>query len=121
MKILFVCLGNICRSPMAEYIAKDYVKKNNLNNIEIKSRGTASYHEGEFMHKGTHTILEKYNIDHLDFKSKQITKNDYIESDFIFVMDDSNYDEIISRFGYNEKVIKITNFCTLGYSYVPDP
>lgn len=121
MKITFVCLGNICRSPMAQYLALDYVQKNNLSNIEIDSCGTANYHEGEFMHKGTSKILKNLKIDHNSFKSKQITKKLFDESDYIFVMDDSNYNDVVSKFGNHQKIQKMTDFCTLNYDYVPDP
>lgn len=121
MKITFVCLGNICRSPMAQYLALDYVQKNNLKNIEIDSCGTANYHEGEFMHNGTSKVLNNLNIEHSKFKSKPINKKIFDETDYLFVMDDSNYENVVNKFGHNKKIQKITNFCTLNYNYVPDP
>lgn len=121
MKITFVCLGNICRSPMAQYLAIDYLVNNNIKNIEVDSCGTSSYHQGEFMHIGTDKLLTKLNINHHDFKSKPINKKIFDESDYIFVMDDSNFEDVVNKFGNNKKIKKITDYCSLGYSKVPDP
>ncbi len=72
--ILFVCLGNICRSPMAEFIAKDIIKtKYQDKDYHIDSAGTANYHEGDNMHEGTHKLLLSKNIEHSGFHSKQIS------------------------------------------------
>lgn len=106
---------------MAEYLAIEYVKKHNLKNIEIESCGTANYHEGQFMHRSTSQLLTKLNINHNDFKSKQINQKIFDEADYILVMDDSNYQDLINKFGTNNKVQKITNYSSLNYSYVPDP
>ncbi len=122
MKIAFICLGNICRSPMAEFIAKDYVKKNNLINIDITSAGTAGYHDGEDMHRKTKSLLISKNIDCTGFVSKKISKTLFENSDVIFVMDDSNYEDVINEFGENPKIKKITDYCTnKNIKYVPDP
>ena len=121
MKITFVCLGNICRSPMAEYLAKNYLKNNKITNIKIDSCGIANYHEGNFMHRGTDRILTKLGIDHFDFKSKPITTKIFNDSDYVLVMDNSNLNDLIRKFGNSSKIMKITNFCTLNYTEVPDP
>lgn len=121
MYIVFVCLGNICRSPMAEYLAKQYLNLKNIKNITIESYGTANYHEGSFMHEGTDMILTNLNIYHDNFKSKQINKKVFDNADYIIVMDNSNYQNIINKFGKSDKIFKLTNYCTLGYDEVPDP
>lgn len=121
-KILFVCLGNICRSPMAEFIAKDLLKKQNkISEFVIESAGLHNYHEGENMHLGTQKMLNKYKINFSNFHSKPITKAMFEEFDYIFVMDNENYEEIIRRYGQDPKIKKITDYCTIGYNEVPDP
>lgn len=122
MNILFVCLGNICRSPMAEFIAKDIIKKNKLSNIKINSCGTSGYHNGEGMHKGTKSILNKYGIDSLGFISKEINQTLVDESDYIIVMDKNNYKNVLSKFNkYKNKVHEMVEYSSLGYNEVPDP
>ena len=120
MKILFVCLGNICRSPMAEFICKDLLKDN--KNIEIDSAGTSGYHDGDDMHSGTKKLLKEKNIFCDGFSSKKISKSLIFESDFILVMDDQNLKTLINKFGENNKIKKITNYSSnKTIEYVPDP
>lgn len=122
MNILFVCLGNICRSPMAEYIAKNIIKENNIKNVYIKSCGLHNYHEGEDMHKQTRKILEKNNIKIDQFNSKKINNDLYDWSDYILVMDDSNVNQLLNMFNENNKIQKITDYSyKLNYQNVPDP
>lgn len=120
--ILFVCLGNICRSPMAEFICKNLLKEKKLENeFIVESAGLHSFHEGENMHKGTQLVLNKHKIEFFGFKSKPITKDMFNSFDYIFVMDNDNYRDITSRFGINNKVQKICKFSSIGYDEVPDP
>lgn len=123
-KIVFVCLGNICRSPMAEFVMKDLVKKANIENkICITSAGTSGEHNGEGMHYGTKNKLSSLNIEHKGFISKKLTQNLCDESDFLITMDDSNFKNVIKNFAQTErKVLKMTDFAPhLGYKEVPDP
>lgn len=123
MKITFVCLGNICRSPMAEFICKKMVNDAGLTkDFSITSAGTSGYHDGEFMHSGTSKILSQHQISHNDFESKKINKNLFNESDLVLVMDDSNFEDVKNKFGNSEKIKKITDYCTdKSITYVPDP
>lgn len=120
MKITFVCLGNICRSPMAEFIAKNIINQKGLKNFIIDSCGTSGYHDGEGMHPGTKKILNKYSIPSNGFISKKITNQIFDSSDFVVVMDNSNYNNIVNMFGDNKKIIKICKYSN-NYSQVPDP
>ncbi len=104
--ILFVCLGNICRSPLAEAIAREYIKKNNLN-IKIDSAGTGSWHVGENPCENSQKIAKLHNIDISQYKARQVTKKDFINFDIIVALDDKNiYDlhnmgcENLSKLGF---------------------
>lgn len=121
MKVLFVCLGNICRSPMAEFIAKDYLKSNQINNIEVSSAGTANYHEGSFFDLRTKKVLDKHKIWYdLEFKSKPISQKLFNNFDWIVTMDDQNYHDVLVRFKNSDKVLKITDLSD-KFDRVPDP
>jgi len=92
MKILMVCLGNICRSPLAEGILKS---KTFLKNIEIDSAGTANYHVGNRPDKRSIAVAAKYNIDLSNLKGRQFSVSDFDNFDLIYAMDNSNYKNII--------------------------
>lgn len=123
MKITFVCLGNICRSPMAEFIFKDIVEKNNMSScFDITSAGTAGYHDGDDMHHGTKTLLQSKKIKCNNFVSKKLTKQLFDDSNIILVMDDNNFNDVVNSFGQNPKIKKMTDYCSnKDIKYVPDP
>lgn len=119
MKIMFVCLGNICRSPMAEFVMKDLAKD---KNYIISSSGTAGYHNGEDMHDGTKKLLKSKNIACSGFVSKKLSLKHCEEFDLILTMDESNYNNVISAYPeFKDKVKPICKYCDLGYKNVPDP
>src|SRR5688572_8369678 len=94
INVLFVCLGNICRSPLAEGIFKDIVKKKGLNNkISIDSAGTGNYHIGADPDHRSIKVARKYDIE-LDHKARQFVKRDFDDFDYIIAMDQNNYDNI---------------------------
>ena len=91
IKVLFVCHGNICRSPMAEYLFKYYVKKKNKENeFYIESCATSTEEIGNHIHYGCKKILDKYNIDASKKRARQITLDDYDKFDYIIIMDNNN-------------------------------
>ena len=91
IKILFVCHGNICRSPMAEYLFKYLVKENNLENeFYIESAATSFEELGRPIHQGTKRVLDKYNIDYSKKRARQIKQDDYENFDYIIGMDKYN-------------------------------
>ena len=91
IKVLFICHGNICRSPMAEYLFKYYVaKKGKEKEFIIDSKATSREEIGNGVHRGTRRILDKYNIDYSNHRASQITIDDYNFYDFIIAMDENN-------------------------------
>ena len=92
-KILMICLGNICRSPLAEGILKS--KVNHLD-IEVDSAGTAAYHLGEHPDIRSIEIAKKYGIDLSNQRARQFSINDFDKFDKIYAMDTSNYANIIA-------------------------
>lgn len=93
-KIVFVCLGNICRSPMAEFVMKDLVEKEGKN-FEVESRATSSWEHGNPIHPGTRTLLTAYGIPFDATKgSQQISQEDFQYFDQIIAMDESNKENL---------------------------
>lgn len=91
IKVLFVCLGNICRSPMAEAVFRSKVKEAGLaGQIEIDSAGTGGWHTGEPPHEGTRKILKQKGIDYAGIQARQVHKRDFDEYRYILTMDSSN-------------------------------
>lgn len=92
---MFVCLGNICRSPVAEGVFSYLVKKGGLSNkFNIDSCGTAAYHTGEQPDSRMCQTAAKYGV-HLSHRARQITEEDLEFFDHILVMDNSNYADIM--------------------------
>ena len=90
IRVLFVCLGNICRSPMAEGVFRHLVEEAGLaEKIEVDSAGTSDWHVGEPAHEGTRHVLKAHGIAY-DGRSRQVTRQDFYEFDYIVAMDSSN-------------------------------
>ena len=99
-KILFVCLGNICRSPMAEFVMKDIVEKAGLSHeFEIASAATSTYEIGNPVYPPARQKLAEYGIDCKGKTARQITKRDYDYYDYIVAMDHSNLRNLRNMLG----------------------
>ncbi|WP_158837196.1 low molecular weight protein-tyrosine-phosphatase [Polaribacter sp. L3A8] len=92
-KILMVCLGNICRSPLAQGILESKV---NSKKVMVDSAGTAAYHVGNLADKRSIEVAKKYGIDITNQRARKFVVKDFDEFDIIFAMDDSNYQNILS-------------------------
>ena len=122
MKILMVCLGNICRSPLAEGILS--LKGKHLN-LEVDSAGTAAYHIGKQPDIRSIEIANKYTIDLNQQRARQFSRADFDKFDIIYAMDTNNYAHLISL-ASNEternKIRMILNEINpKAYQSVPDP
>ncbi len=93
--VLFVCLGNICRSPLAEWVFKDLVAKRGLDKqIYAASCGTGAWHVGEPAHHGSRAVGRKYGVSLDTHRARQLCANDFSEFDLILAMDQSNYSDL---------------------------
>jgi protein-tyrosine phosphatase len=109
MKILFVCLGNICRSPIADGVMRNLVAQHNLN-WQIDSAGTSNYHIGEAPDKRAQKISKKYGVDISELRGRQFTQSDFEEFDYIFAMDASNYQNILKLARNQQDIDKVELF-----------
>ena len=104
IKVLFVCLGNICRSPMAEGIFKSQVEKAGMSDkFEIDSAGTSAYHIGELADPRMRETALKHGIT-LTHHARQVTKEDLFEFDYVIAMDAINLSDL-QRLAPNPKAI----------------
>ena len=91
LSIMFVCHGNICRSPMAEFVMKDIVRKTGLESeILVESAATSTEEIGNDIHRGTRQKLTKENIPFTQRSARQITSDDYQKFDYLIGMDNEN-------------------------------
>ncbi|USB32924.1 low molecular weight protein-tyrosine-phosphatase [Paenibacillus sp. YPG26] len=125
VKVLFVCLGNICRSPMAEAMFKHLVKQEGLEGqFQIDSAGTGDWHIGNPPHQGTLDILKKYQVSSEGLFARQITPEDMEQFDYIIAMDDSNIQNMYKISGKQEgrNTFRLLDFKQeLQVKDVPDP
>ncbi|OAM29070.1 protein-tyrosine-phosphatase [Eikenella longinqua] len=121
-KILFVCLGNICRSPLAEYLCRSMAQARDLP-VETASAGTSGWHDGEGMHCGSLEILDAEGIESQGFVSRRLRNQDFAAHDYLLAMDDDNLAEMERRFGRHPgKMFNITRLLSpRRHSHVPDP
>ncbi|MBD5129477.1 MAG: low molecular weight phosphotyrosine protein phosphatase [Ruminococcaceae bacterium] len=104
LKILFVCHGNICRSPMAEFVMRDMCRKAGLE-VVTASAATSTEELGNPVHRGTAGILRRLGIDYSAKRARQINRADYDEYDLLIGMDTANIRNMTRFWGDKEKKI----------------
>ncbi len=120
---MFVCLGNICRSPLAEYLFKDKIKKLGIEDkFIVSSSATSSWEVGSPIHYGSKKILDSLGIYCDDKRAKQLTKLDYDNYDLFIGMDSSNISRMIRLFdGDKQNKVKLLLDYTSTPRDVADP
>lgn len=121
ISVMFVCTGNICRSPMAEAVFRDLVIKKGLEDrFYIASSGTGRWHIGEPPHIGTRLILEENDIEVGNKRALQLVADDFLNFNYIVAMDQENIEDI--QFYFKKDVRRLLDFAPQGFPQnVPDP
>ena len=120
--VLFVCLGNICRSPTAEAVFKHKAAQAGLN-IEIDSAGTHGYHIGNPPDKRSQAAGVERGYSFKGLKCRRVDENDFERFDFILAMDNSNLANLhgMSQSQYHDKIKLFLDFANVDDKEVPDP
>ena len=110
IKVLFVCLGNICRSPMAHFVFLDLIEKEGVADLfEVESAGTEKFNAllKAGIHEGTKEIFKRMNIPFEEHIARHFKAEDYQEYDYILVMDNENLKDVLATIGGVDKDHKV--------------
>lgn len=120
--ILFICMGNICRSAMAEGILRDKIQRHNLP-LVVDSAGTHGYHNGEQYDHRARAELKKHGINVDDLHSRRVTAADFERFDVLFAADDMNLRDLHAEFGAAADKVQLMTAYSERYAGqgVPDP
>ncbi len=124
VKILFVCMGNICRSPTAEGVFRHMAKQVDAEDeILIDSAGTHAYHVGNPPDGRAQGAALKRDIDLSGQRARRVSKDDFVEFDYVIAMDESNKDDLLSicPTGYEKRIHLFLDFAECDETEVPDP
>ncbi len=124
VKVLFVCMGNICRSPTAEGVFRYHVEQAKLENqISIDSAGTHAYHVGNSPDARAQEAARKRNIDLSNQRARHVNADDFTEFDYVIAMDESNKYDLLSicPAGFEDRVHLFLDFAKGNETEVPDP
>jgi protein-tyrosine phosphatase len=125
IKVLFVCMGNICRSPTAEGVFTKLITEKNLTHcFQIDSAGTHAYHVGDPPDTRAQKFASKRGVDIKHLRGRQVTQQDFDHFDYILVMDDSNHTMVMNNcpVAHQSKVRYFLEFAPdLETREVPDP
>ncbi|MBA1438081.1 MAG: low molecular weight phosphotyrosine protein phosphatase [Epsilonproteobacteria bacterium] len=115
--VLFVCLGNICRSPIAEGVAKELIESHALH-VTIDSAGTGDWHIGEPPCKNSIKVAKEHGVDISHLRARKVTKEDFEKFDLLVALDANNLADLVAMGAKN--VVKLGSFGYDGKD-VPDP
>ena len=129
VSVVFVCMGNICRSPTAEGVFRHVVAQKQLvNRIEIDSAGTHAYHIGEPPDSRSQTTAKNHGVDLSTQRARKVQNRDFTDFDYVIAMDQSNYENLKQLMGSLEEIdpkAKLHLFMEFASSWqsneVPDP
>ncbi|MFK0375316.1 low molecular weight protein-tyrosine-phosphatase [Pandoraea sp. NPDC090278] len=123
--VLFVCMGNICRSPSADGIFRDRLAKAGLSDlVEVDSAGTHSYHIGHAPDARTQAAAERRGYDLSELRARRVEASDFERFEWIVAMDDANVSELTARSpaAFRHKIVRLMDFATRhDATEVPDP
>ncbi|QQK79796.1 low molecular weight phosphotyrosine protein phosphatase [Salicibibacter cibi] len=124
IRVLFVCLGNICRSPMAEAIFRKKVTDHGLSEqLHIESAGTGHWHVGQPPHEGTMDILAENEIDASGLIARQVVKEDLDNFDIVVALDAENlgFLQTLRKQTQKVEIVRLLDYSEREESDVPDP
>ena len=124
VSVLFVCMGNICRSPTAEGVFRHFVDEAALaDNIEIDSAGTHAYHVGEPADRRSRSAAQRRGMSLEGIKARRVTDDDFEKFDYVIAMDRDNHRLLVEQAdaAYHERISLFLDFADVSEQEVPDP